>query len=193
MTSNYKSQRSGCHPGRTVRALLLIQGAVGLMLGLPAPGSESCPSLSGRYRILGEWTSESPLNDGSRPRADQWAFGFVARQVTDPSYVEVVHRAADGAVSVDVIGGGIDPLWAKESPKLPHKQQLSCSGGGWALSRTSKGGGDNTPSTMEIRIKLTLDKDGRLAATGMREITSGYFIPTKTSSQWAAAFAKEAQ
>jgi hypothetical protein len=172
---------------------VLLTGALGMVLALPSVASEACPNLSGRYRILGEWTTQNPLPDGSRPRADEWAFAFVARRIIDPSFVEVVHRPPDGGVAVDVIGAGTDPSWTRESPlKLPHKQQLRCSTGGWILSQTSKGGGDNTPSTMETRITLALDKEGRLIASGSREITSGYFIQSKTSSQWTAVFAKMA-
>jgi hypothetical protein len=159
-------------------------------LPVMADGATPCPNLSGHYELDGKWESAPMLLHGLPPRADQWAFGFVARAVTGASRAVVVHDRDAGSLSVDIIGTGADPLWKDASPSLPFKLVAVCSDGRWQHEHTSRGGGDNTPSTVKIGIGLDLGADGRLVAQGSREVISGYFIRTTTTSKWVASFAR---
>ena len=170
----------------------LLAVAMGLWaLPVMADSAQPCPNLSGHYQLTGRWELTSMLD--SPPRVDEWAFGFVARAVTGPSRAVVVHDVAAGNLSVDIIGTGVDLLWKDASPALPFSRRATCSDGRWVFERTVKGGGDNTPSKMKIRIALELGTDGRLMSQGSREVTVGYFMPSTTNANWVASFAKIGQ
>src|SRR4051812_663696 len=95
-----------------------------------ADSAALCHNLSGDYRITGTWESSSVSRE-TLPRADEWAFAFVARAVIDPVRIVVEHNPSVGTLSVNVLGKGLDPRWIDSSPKLPVTRLATCRDGRW--------------------------------------------------------------
>jgi hypothetical protein len=183
--------KASIHLGNVSRSPFYSVLLCGLVLPSAADAKPPCPDLSGNYRIVGKWVSSPDPNfDYAPPRVDEWAFAFVARKIIAPTTAVVSHNLAESVLLVDVLGSGVDSRWADAPKKLPFERRVACSSTGWHFAQVLKGGGDNTPSTMETRVTLSLDDEGNLTAMGQRDITSGYFIPTKRSSRWTALFTK---
>lgn len=104
--------------------------------------STTCADLSGRYAFWGTWEQltiegAEPKSAAAfkaanpRPRLDRYGFSFVAGQIVQP---EIAVLQQDGAaISVDVLGKGVDARSLDNPVKLPTRIALRCEQGAWLV------------------------------------------------------------